>query len=163
MKLAIDVIKEDIVQVVGFYVGQKLFGADIMSVREILRDPTIHPFDEPLDLIAGIINLRGRKIPTLDLNKRMGKGAIPDEESKRWVLIAQVGDLMVGLIADGVTRIFRINPDSILPAPEIILSGMKSPYVQGVCESELGMLVLLDPDQLLTGDEMKALKEMGKQ
>lgn len=101
-------------------------------------------------------------IPTLDLNKRMGKDVKPDEGGKRWVLIAQVGDQMVGLIADAVTRIFRINSNAILPAPEIILSSMESPYVRGVCESELGMLVVLDLNRLLTGDEIEALKAMGK-
>lgn len=158
MKLAIDVIKEDIVQVVGFYVGQTLYGTDIMSVQEILRDPTIDALDAPSSFISGSINLRGQKIPALDLRKRMGKGVQPDVKGKCWVLIAQVGDQMLGLIADAVTRIFRINSDSILPAPELILSGMQSPYVHGVFESELGILVVLDLNRLLTVDEIKQLK-----
>jgi purine-binding chemotaxis protein CheW len=162
VKLAIDVIKENIVQVVGFYVGQKLYGADIMTVQEILRNPTIDAFDEPSDFIAGMINLRGQKIPALDLNKRIGKSVKPGDGGDRWILIAQVGDQMVGLIADAVTRIFRIKSDSILPAPEMILSAMESPYVVGVCESDLGMLVVLDLTRFLTGDEIKALKAMDK-
>jgi purine-binding chemotaxis protein CheW len=163
VKLAIDVNKEDIVQVVGFYVGQKLYGTDIMAVQEILRDPTIDAFDDPSGFIAGWIKLRGQKIPALDLRKRMGKGVQPDGRNKRWVLIAQVGDQMLGLIADAVTRIFRINSDSILPTPELIFSGMQSPYVHGVFESELGMLIVLDLNRLLTGDEIRELKAIGNQ
>jgi purine-binding chemotaxis protein CheW len=162
VKLAIDVNKEEIVQVVGFYVGQKLYGTNIMSVQEILRDPTIDAFDEPSDFIAGWINLRGQKIPALDLRQRMGKGIQPDGRGKRWVLIAQLGDQMLGLIADAVTRIFRINSDSILPAPELILSGMQSPYVRGVFDSELGMLIVIDLNRLLSRDEIRELKAIGQ-
>lgn len=154
--------KDNIVQLIGFYVGEKFFGADIMSVREILRDPAIHAIDDTPEFISGIIHLRGREIPVLDLRKRLGKGSHIDKDGQDWVLIAHVGDHVLGLVTDGVTRIFRISDSSILAAPEIILSGMARPYVQGVCESELGMLVVLDLDRLLTGDETKTLKTMDK-
>ena len=156
----IDENKEGLVQLIGFYVGNKVFGADIMSVQEILRDPTIDSIDDSPDFISGAIRLRGQVVPTLDLRNRMGNGSDPDTDQQNWVLIAQVDDLRVGLVADSVTRILRVNSGSILPAPEIALFGMTSPYIQGICESELGMLVVLDLNRLLSGDEINAIKAM---
>jgi purine-binding chemotaxis protein CheW len=90
----------------------------------------------------------------------MGNGSDPDADQQNWVLIVQVDDLRVGLVADSVTRILRVDSGSILPAPEIALFGMTSPYIQGICESELGMLVVLDLNRLLSGDEINAIKTM---
>lgn len=160
MNLAFDENKEDIVQLIGFYVGQKFFGTDILTVREILRDPVIQTVDHAPDSISGMVRLRGKTIPIVDLKRRLGDKSDAGKSDQKWVLIAQVGDMTLGFIADAVTRIFRIDPSSIFPAPELILSGMSTPYIRGVCESELGMLVVLELNRILTGDEIKALEKM---
>jgi purine-binding chemotaxis protein CheW len=160
VNLAFDENKEDIVQLIGFYVGQKFFGTDILTVHEILRDPVIKTADQAPDSISGMVQLRGRTIPIVDLKRRLGDKSNADKSDQKWVLIAQVGDMTLGFIADAVTRIFRIDPSSILPAPELVLSGMSTPYIRGVCESELGILVVLELNRILTGDEIKALKKM---
>jgi len=152
---------EEIVQLIGFHVGEKFFGADILSVREILREPAIEVVDKAPEIIAGVIRLRGQTIPVVNLRQRLGSasGEIEDGDPL-WVLITQIGDATLGLIADGVTRIFRIDPSTILPAPEIIVSGLATPYIRGVCESEMGMLVVLNFDRLFTADEISAVKMM---
>jgi chemotaxis signal transduction protein len=97
----------------------------------------------------------------VDLKLRWGDDGQNDESNKRtWVLIGQVGELALGLIADDVTRIIRIGSNSILPAPAITLSGLASPYIRGLCESEMGMLVVLDFNRLFTADELEALKKI---
>ncbi|MGD8833284.1 MAG: chemotaxis protein CheW [Desulfobacteraceae bacterium] len=156
----IDENKDGLVQLIGFYVGNKIFGADIMSVQEILRDPTIDSIDDCPDFVTGVIRLRGQVVPALDLRNRMGNGSDPDTDQQNWVLIAQLGDQRVGFVADSVTRIMRINAGSILPAPQIALSGATSPHIQGICESEFGMLVVLDLKRLLSSDEVEAIKTM---
>jgi purine-binding chemotaxis protein CheW len=160
VNLAFDENKEDIVQLVGFYVGQKFFGTDILTVREILRDPVIEIVDQAPDSISGMVQLRGRTIPIVDLKRRLEDNSNNGERGQKWVLIAQVGEITLGFIADAVTRIFRIDPSSIFPAPELILSRMATRYIRGVCESELGMLVILELNRILTGDEIKALKKI---
>lgn len=152
--------KEDIVQLIGFYVGRKFFGADILAVREILRDPIIEAVDDAPDTISGCVRLRGQAIPIVDLKQRLEKMSPVSQSDHLWVLVAQVGDTTLGFLADAVTRIFRIDSNSILPAPEIILSGLPSQYIRGVCESESGMLVVLDLNRLITGDEISALEKM---
>lgn len=152
---------EDLIQLVGFHVGSKFFGADIMSVREILRDPVIEKTDNAPGAIAGIIRLRGQVIPVVNLRERLGGNTDQSKDSaNNWVLITQVGELVLGMITDNVTRILRIDPSTILPAPEIIVSGLTTPYIRGVCESEMGMLVVLNFDRLFSADDIEAVKKM---
>ncbi len=152
---------EEIIQLIGFHVGEKLFGADILSVREILREPAIEVVDGAPGIVSGVIRLRGQTIPVVNLRQRLGGTAGRTVDGAPiWVLITQIGDATLGLITDGVTRIFRIDPSTILPAPDIIVSGLTTPYIRGVCESEMGMLVVLNFDRLFTPDEIKAVKMM---
>jgi purine-binding chemotaxis protein CheW len=152
---------EDIIQLIGFQVGGRLLSADILSVQEILRDPTIEAVENAPDMIAGVIYLRGQTIPIVDLRERLGnKAGQVDDAASCWVLVTIIGDMSLGMMVDYVTRIIRVDPHTILPAPEIIVSGLATPYIRGVCESEMGMLVVLNIDRLFTTDEIKAVKMM---
>jgi purine-binding chemotaxis protein CheW len=131
-----------------------------LAVREILRDPVIETVDHAPDSISGIVQLRGRAIPIVDLKRRLGDNTNAVKSDQKWVLIAQAGDMDLGFIADAVTRILRIESSAILPAPELIVSATASQYIRGVCASELGMLVALKLNRILSGDEIKVLKKM---
>lgn len=152
--------KEDLIQLIGFHVGNKLFGADILNVREILREPDIEADDSAPEMVSGMVRLRGQNIPIVNLKERLGDVELSDQSGSVWVLIAQVGDMTIGFIADNVSRIIRIDPNSIMPAPDIVLSGLNSPYIQGMCESEMGMLVVLDFNRLFTSDETTELSKI---
>jgi purine-binding chemotaxis protein CheW len=152
---------EDIIQLIGFQVGGKSLGADILSIREILRAPPIEAVENAPDMISGVIRLRGQTIPIVDLRERLGENAgRVDDAAPIWVLVVSIGEILIGMMVDYVTRIIRIDPGTILPAPEIIVSGMATPYIKGVCESEVGMLVVLNFDRLFTTDEIKEVKMM---
>jgi len=152
--------KDDSVQLIGFYAGGKLFGVNILTIREILRDSTIEPVQNAPHFIEGSIRIRGEVIPVVNLQKRLGKTHPVNPSDQNWVLVAAVGDRILAFLVDSVTRILKITVDSILPAPDLILSGLRSQYIKGVCNSELGMLVVLDLDRMLGVDEIKALKKM---
>lgn len=158
--MALDTQKEDTIQLIGFYVGQKLFGADILAVREILRNPTITTTDDRPQFTAGNVEIRGESIPLVDLKQRMSSVGPIDENRGEWVLIAPAGAGTAAYAVDSVTRILRIGTDEILPAPDLILSGMRSQYIRGVCKSEFGLLIVLDLGQLLSAGEIKVLEEM---
>lgn len=152
---------EDIIQLIGFQVGERILGADILSVQEILRGPTIEAVESAPDMISGVIDLRGQTIPIVDLRERLGgKASQVDDAASCWVLVTSIGDVSLGMMVDYVTRIIRVDPSTILPAPEIIVSGLATPYIEGVCESEMGMLVVLNIDRLFTTDEIEAVKMM---
>lgn len=152
--------KEEIVQLVGFGVGQKLYGADIFSVREIIRDPMIETISDGPEFIGGVVRLRGETVPIVDLGYRLGKTQATDTDNRQWVLIAKSSGVFVGYVVDSVSRIMKISADSILPAPELILVGLRSQYIRGVCNTERGLLIVLDLDRLLVADEIDALRKL---
>ena len=152
--------KDDSVQLIGFHAGGKLFGVNILSIREILRDSSIEAIQNAPPFIEGSVRIRGEVIPVINLKKRLGKAQPVDPSDQNWVLIATVGESVLAFLVDSVTRILKIRVDSILPAPDLILSGLRSQYIRGVCNSEFGMLVVLDLDRMLGADEIKELKKL---
>jgi purine-binding chemotaxis protein CheW len=152
--------KDDSVQLIGFYAGGKLYGVNILMTREILRDLPVEPIRNAPPFIEGSVRVRGEVIPVVNLIKRLGKANSEAPSDENWVLIANVGDRVLAFLVDSVTRILKIRLDSILPAPDLILSGLRSQYIQGVCNSEFGMLVVLDLNRMFGVDEIKALKKM---
>jgi purine-binding chemotaxis protein CheW len=152
--------KVDSFQLIGFHAGGRLFGVNILSIREILREAPLEPISNAPSFVVGGIRIRGLLIPAIDLRNRLGKPHPSDRLDRSWVLIARMGNGDVGFLVDSVARILKITPDSILPAPDIILSGLRSQYIQGMCHSESGMLVVLDLNRVLVADEVNALKKM---
>lgn len=152
--------KEDTIQLIGFHVGQKLFGADILTVREILRDPVIDKVDDTPECAEGIIRLRGETIPVVDLKRRLAVSSAMDGQNRDWALIHPVGRKMIGFIVDEVTRIIKVDADSIMPAPELILAELRSQYIRGVCNSEKGLIVVVDLSRILIEEDVQALHQM---
>lgn len=153
--------QDDIVQLVGFQVGPKLFGADILSVREILRAPAIDSVDGLPSFIEGIVRLRGEVLPVVDIGTIIGLQREPRQQEKTWVLIAETGGRSVGYIVDNVTPIMRVATDTIMPTPDLILSGLRSKYIRGVCETDKGLCVIVKLEHMLLDDEIKAMQGVG--
>ena len=158
MALILD--QENIVQLIGFNVGPKLLGADILTIREILREPTIGEAVGAPPFVSGIVQLRGQVIPIVDLRSVIGIGPPDKELDKPWVLVGQAGAYQVGYRIDSVTPILRVEEDAILPAPDIIVSGLRSKYIRGVCETEKGLLVVVSLENFLDEEEINALGRM---
>ncbi len=158
MALILD--QENIVQLIGFTVGPKLLGTDILAIREILREPTIGEVVGAPSFVGGIVQLRGQVIPIVDLGSVIGISREDKGLDQSWVLVAQAGEHLVGYQIDSVTPILRVAENKILPAPDIIVSGLRSKYIRGVCETEKGLLVVVDLEYLLDDEEVKALGRM---
>ena len=158
MALILD--QENIVQLIGFHVGPKLLGADILTIREILREPTIGEAVGAPPFVGGIVQLRGQVIPIIDMGPVIGVAPSDEGLDKAWVLVVQAGEHQVGYRIDSVTPILRVEKDKILPAPDIIVSGLRSKYIRGVSETEKGLLIVVDLEELLDDDEIRALQRM---
>lgn len=150
---------QDAIQLIGFYIGQKVCGADILSVQEILRNPAISSSENCPQFLEGAIEVRGESIPLIDLKRRLSGGTDRSETLGEWVLIAPVGGRKVAYAVDAVTRILKLSNSDILPAPDLILSGLRSQYIRGVYNSEFGLLIVLDIDRMLSTDEIKMLRK----
>lgn len=147
-------------QLIGFVIGDELFGVDILTVQEIIRDTTITAIPDAPDFLEGVINLRGRIVPVIDLRKRL-KLVEPDQINvDPWIIILSVEGRTTGFMVDRVTKVLNVPKQSIKPAPDIVVAGLKSQYIQGVCKMDQHLLILLNFSRILLVEEIKKLKSM---
>ena len=108
-------------QIVGFRVGKENFGVPIGIVHEIVRmmDITVVP-DSPA-LIEGVINLRGKIIPVVDLRKRFAEEPVPNRRNR--IMVAELDGHQVGLVVDAANEVLKLNPELIEPPPSIFEQG----------------------------------------
>src|SRR5213596_1498959 len=108
-------------QVVGFRIGNETYGVRIAAVREIVRVPEITSVPSAPDLIEGVINLRGKIIPVMDLRKRFGQTEIQNDKRNR-ILVVELNNKLVGLIVEERSPLRRhITADDVGAAAAYLL------------------------------------------
>jgi purine-binding chemotaxis protein CheW len=147
-------------QLVGFFIGEEMFGVDILTVQEIIRDALITPIPDAPDFLEGVINLRGSIIPVIDLRKRLKLVQPAHLDPDGWIIILTVEGRVTGFVVDRVTKVLNVPENSIKPPPDIVVAGLKSQYIQGVCKLDQRLLILLEFSRILMVDEIKKLKSM---
>ncbi len=152
--------EDQLMQLVGFKIGTELFGVSILMVQEIIRSAPITTVPNSPDFIEGIINLRGNIVPVIDLRKRLNIFNKKADYEKSWILILNVADRVTGFIVDFVTKVMKIDENTVEPPPDIVVAGLESQYIRGVCKLDKGLLILLDFNRILRVDEFKKLKEI---
>ena len=144
-------------QVVGFRIGEETFGVRIGSVREIVRVPEITTVPNAQETIEGVINLRGKIIPVVDLRKRFGQSEIASDKKNR-ILVVELENKLVGLIVNSASEVLKIPPSEI-ESPGSVFADGESSYVTGVGKLKGRLIILLDVGKLLHRPEFKKLEE----
>jgi len=144
-------------QVVGFRIGNETFGVHIASVREIVRVPEITAVPSAPETVEGVINLRGKIIPVMDLRKRFGHVDIQPDKRNR-ILVVELNNKLVGLIVNAASEVLKIPPSDI-EAPGSVFAEGESSYVTGVGKLKGRLIILLDVSKLLQQQEVKRLEE----
>jgi purine-binding chemotaxis protein CheW len=144
-------------QVVGFRIGSETYGVRIGAVREIVRVPEITTVPSAPDLIEGVINLRGKIIPVMDLRKRFGQTEIHQDKRNR-ILVVELDNKLLGLIVNSASEVLKIPPADI-EAPGSVFADGESGYVVGVGKLKGRLIIILDITKLLHRPEFKQLEE----
>jgi len=110
---------KELIQLVVFELDKEEYAVEIGEVREILRMPGVTDIPNSPDFIEGIINVRGKIVVVLDLEKRFNLKREAEKKSLH-VVLTEIGDITLGAIVDEVTEVLRIPKDSIEVAPAII-------------------------------------------
>src|SRR5512135_1200298 len=105
-------------QIVGFRIGQETFGLPIALVHEIVRPPEITNVPHAPEYVEGVMNLRGRIVPVIDLRRRFDQPAVENQRKNR-VLVADVDGRAVGLVVDSASEVLKINEAQIEPPPNV--------------------------------------------
>ena len=138
-------------QIVVIRCGAVLCGLPIGRVREIVLVPAIAPVPESGDAVLGIINLRGRILPVLDLGHRLGVSRGPDDRSGRVVVVEQDAEHQLGLLVDEASEVLRIPDASLSPPPELP-GGLLGASVRSVARLDDRLILLIDLESVLAPD-----------
>jgi purine-binding chemotaxis protein CheW len=128
---------------VVFQLGGEEFGVEIMKVQEIIRMPEITQIPQSPEFVEGVINLRGRIIVVINLDKRFNLASKEVDAHSR-IIVVEIGENVVGMIVDSVNEVLRIPKSSVDPAPELVTSNISREYITGVGKIDGRLLILLD-------------------
>ena len=150
--------KTDLLQLVTFGVEGEEYGVEILSVKEIIRMVQVTKVPRSPDFVEGVINLRGRIIPIIDLRKRFGLNSRARDKETR-IIVVELSGITVGFVVDSVSEVLRIPADTVEPPPPVV-SGAEADYISGVGKLEDRLLILLDLDKVMSQAERQMLSSM---
>lgn len=148
----------NILQLVSFMIGAEEYAIDIFYVKEIIRLSHITKVPNAPEFIEGVINLRGRIIPVIDLRKKMGHPKKDLDKDSRIIVIEDEGSF-VGFLVDVVKQVLRISKDIVETPPEII-SSVNTDYISAVAKLENRLIILIDLQKILSKEDQNQLKEV---
>ena len=152
-------MQDDMLQVITFFVGKEEYGINILRVQAIDRVSEITRVPRAPEFVEGVINLRGKIVPIVDLRRRMGlESRAPDRHSR--IIVVELGDEIVGLRVDSVREVLRI-PTALTEPPPDMTSSEEADYVEAVAKLDDRLVLILNVDRILRPFEKQALRDMG--
>lgn len=137
-----------------FSIGNEFYGIEIMYVTEIIGIQEITEIPELPNYIKGIINLRGKIIPVMDVRLRFKKET-RDYNDRTCIVVVDMKDISIGLIVDSVSEVISIDDENIVPPPE--LNKVTNRYIKGIGKVSGDVKLILDCDKLLNDEEVDLL------
>lgn len=139
-----------------FKSGDETYGLGISYVSEIIGIQQITEIPETEEYIKGLINLRGKIIPVIDVRIRFKKE--PKEYNDRTcIIVIEVKGVVIGLIVDTIAEVVTISDSDIVPPPNLGAGASANKYVYGIGKVGKEVKLLLDPDKLINDEEIESL------
>jgi purine-binding chemotaxis protein CheW len=148
-------LNSDELQLVSFNIGSEEFGVDILKVQEINRMVEITRVPQAPHYVEGVINLRGKVIPIVDLRKRFSLELKEHDKNTR-IVVVDIGGTIMGMIVDAVSEVLRL-PASTIEAPPEIVTGVNSEYIKGVAKLKDRLLIFLDLSKVIDVETLQAV------
>jgi purine-binding chemotaxis protein CheW len=150
---------EETLQLVVFELSGEEFGVGIMQVSEIIPISKITRVPQAPECVKGLINLRGKIIVVIDLNRRLGFSPRESDSLSR-IIIVEVKDTTLGMLVNSVNGILKLPLSSIEPTPDMIKSKINSEYLIGVGKAGNRLLILLNLARVLGEEEIDELSQL---
>ena len=134
----------------SFRLGAERYGIGILRVREIIGMVDVTPLPRTPGFVRGVINLRGRIVPVIDLRERFCMARVPDTAATCIVVVDSGGDdgaLRVGCVVDGVDEVVAVGADQVEPMPRC--ANAPGDHVAGLAKRKEHVLILLDIERVL--------------
>lgn len=146
-------------QYMTFRCCDEVYGVSLENVSEIIGLQQYTSVPDTEEYIMGLINLRGKIIPVIDVRIRFGKEPL-EYNDRTSVIVIQVKDTVLGLIVDGIEGVADMKESDILPPPSVSnLEVQAQKFVFGIGRMESGVILLLDPEKLIRDSEEETEEE----
>jgi purine-binding chemotaxis protein CheW len=144
-------------KIVGFKLKEDEFAFDIMKVVEIIRLKEITEVPTAPPFIEGVINLRGKIIPIIDLRKRFNMLDMDATKQFRIIITEFMKNQLVGVVVDEVTKVMNVKAGEALPAPQSV-TGVGGKYIESLVRIGERIIVMLDIEKIFSEQEQEEIK-----
>lgn len=149
---------DPVLQWVTFRLDDEVYGVNVMQIKEVLRYSEIAPVPGAPEFVLGIINLRGSVVTVIDTCQMFGleSGEITDNTR---IMILEIEGRIIGILVDSVSEVVYLRQSEIEVSPNVG-NDDASKFIQGVCNKNDTLLILVDLDKLLSEDEWADIASM---
>jgi purine-binding chemotaxis protein CheW len=137
-----------------FFLAGEEYGVDVKQVQEIRRVGEITSVPRAPEFVRGVINLRGRILPVLDLRRRLALGEVVVGNASR-IVVVHVKQRLLGLLVDGASQVLKVPVSRVEPAPEEVVQ-KGGDYIRGVAKLDDRLIILVDLERLLATELLAA-------
>ncbi len=145
-----------------FNIGEEVYGIGIQNITEIIELQKITEVPDMPDYIKGVINLRGKVIPVMDVRLRFGMKERPSDD-RTCIIIVSIGSSQVGLLVDTVAEVQDIPKKNISPPPEFHSNSGHQHYISGLGKIGDEVRILLDVANIVYDKDKPAVQELNKE
>lgn len=162
MDQAIKVMAEKGGKYLSFSLAEEEYGIGILEIKEIIGMMNITVIPKTPEYVKGVINLRGKVIPVIDLRLKFGMESI--EYADRTCIIVveidgQTGTMLIGIVVDSVSEVLNVRAENIEPPPSFGAS-LDTNYILGMAKMDSGVKILLNINKVLGADEIAGLEKV---
>ncbi len=143
-----------------FTLAEEEYGIGILKVKEIIGMMPITTVPRTPEFVKGVINLRGKVIPIIDLRLKFNMAAIPYSDRTCIIVVEIDSDMttvLIGIVVDAVSEVLNIREDEIEDTPQFG-TRLNTEYILGMAKIQKGVKILLNIDQVLSSEEITTLK-----
>ena len=141
----------------SFFLGPEEYGLEILKVHEIIGMMAITPVPRTPEFVRGVINLRGKVIPTVDLRLKFEMPPV-GQTDETCIIVVQANGVQVGIVVDRVSEVLDIKGEEVEPTPAFG-TDVNTDYILGIGKSDGRVRLLLDIDKVLCGSDLQDLQQ----
>lgn len=145
-----------------FFLGDEVYGIEIKFVTEIIGMQSITPIPDLPDYVKGIINLRGKIIPVIDVRLRFKKSS-QEYNDRTCIVVVEIKEVAVGFIVDTVAEVLTIQSQDIVLPPQFKNGSHYQRFIKGIGKVDNVVKLILDCDRLLNDEEINSLEELSSE
>jgi purine-binding chemotaxis protein CheW len=144
-----------------FVLGSEVYGIEILKVREIIKLMDITTVPRTPDYMKGVINLRGKVIPIINLRSKFSMPEI-EHTQETCIIVVEVNKTSIGIIVDSVSEVSNINSGEIEDAPHLG-QDIDTNFILGLGKTKERIVILLDIEQVLSSEELETVGQLAKE